>query len=76
VRVDGGVNEKALRRVLSAVRGWDDRPAGGTKVSSPAGRSICAPGDPAGKAGTAITIVSVQKQVIAAHARDQKLQPQ
>ena len=26
VRVDGAVNEKALRRVLSALRGLDDRP--------------------------------------------------
>jgi len=31
LRVDSGVNEKALRRVLSAVRGLDDRPAAGNK---------------------------------------------
>ena len=34
VRVDGGVNEKALRRVLSAVRGRDDRPGTGNKSVS------------------------------------------
>ena len=31
VRVDSGVNEKALRRVLSAVKGLDDRPAAGNE---------------------------------------------
>jgi transposase len=31
VRVDGGVDETALRRVLSAVRGRDDRPGAGNE---------------------------------------------
>jgi hypothetical protein len=45
VRVDSSVKEKALRRVLSAVRGWDDSACRREpSSSSPASRSICDPG--------------------------------